>query len=163
ERGAGENPRLPGLARPLDRCDRPERGARGSRGDRARAPRRGARRARAPAARGGRSSAACPTDWPGARDRRGSLLFAAGPRARIAATLMPLVAALRAQLEARDQWRLVASLERPLTPVLLDMERAGVRLDAATLRKMSRQAEDELGTLRTELMAMAGEPVNLDS
>jgi len=83
--------------------------------------------------------------------------------ARTAATLIPLAQALRAQLEARDQWRLYETLERPLTPVLLDMERAGVRLDATALRQMSRAAAEEIDRLRVELVALAGEPVNLDS
>jgi DNA polymerase-1 len=82
---------------------------------------------------------------------------------RRAAVLIPLVAALRAQLEARDQWRLYETLERPLTPVLHAMERAGVQLDAAALREMSRVAGEEIEHLREELVAMAGEPVNLDS
>jgi len=43
------------------------------------------------------------------------------------------------------------------------MERAGVRLDAAALRQMSHAAAEEIDRLRVELVAMAGEPVNLDS
>jgi len=88
---------------------------------------------------------------------------AAGILAKVAATLMPLATALRTQLEARDQWSLFETLERPLTPVLLEMERAGVRVDAAALRDMSRKAAEEIDALRVELVAMAGEPVNLDS
>jgi DNA polymerase-1 len=83
--------------------------------------------------------------------------------ARVASSLIPLVAALRAQLEARDQWNLFETLERPLMPVLLEMERAGVRVDAAVLQQMSLQAGLEIEQLRAELLAMAGEPINLDS
>ncbi|HET9326928.1 MAG TPA: DNA polymerase I, partial [Candidatus Eisenbacteria bacterium] len=90
-------------------------------------------------------------------------LEAGAMAARITATLIPLAQALRAQLEARDQWGLYETLERPLTPVLLDMERAGVRLDASALRAMSRAAAEEIDRLRVELVAMAGEPINLDS
>ena len=83
--------------------------------------------------------------------------------ARVAATLIPLVAALEAQLEARDQWRLYQTLERPLIPVLLAMERAGIALDGAALLEMSRRAGEEIETVRAELLAMAGESINLDS
>ena len=83
--------------------------------------------------------------------------------ARAAAALFPLVDALRAQLESRDQWRLYETLERPLTPVLLQMERIGIGVDADALRAMSRTAADEIEALRAELIALAGEPINLDS
>ena len=90
-------------------------------------------------------------------------IVAAAQAARAAAVLFGLTDALRAQLEARDQWRLYETLERPLIATLLAMERAGVALDGATLREMSRQAAEEIDVLRGDLIAMAGEPINLDS
>jgi len=83
--------------------------------------------------------------------------------ARTAALMIPLSAALRAQLESRDQWSLYETLERPLSPVLLEMERVGIRVDAEALCAMSRQAGEEIDRLREELVAMAGEPINLES
>ncbi len=83
--------------------------------------------------------------------------------ARYAATSIALAAALRAQLEARDQWRLYETLERPLTPVLLEMEESGVQVDATALREMSRAAGDEIERLRAALLELAGEPINLES
>ena len=83
--------------------------------------------------------------------------------ARAAMALLAVAAALRAQLEARDQWRLYETLERPLIPVLFEMERAGIRVDAEVLRAMSAEAGAEIERLRAELLAMAGEPLNLDS
>ncbi len=100
----------------------------------------------------------------GRRPKPAALPVAAGEHAvRAACALFPLARALRAQLEARDQWSLYESLERPLMPVLLDMERHGVRLDADALREMSRAAGQGIEALRRELLAMAGEEINLDS
>ena len=98
------------------------------------------------------------------RVRPSSLPVEAGASiAAAAATLFPAIAALRAQLEAREQWSLYQTLERPLVPVLYDMEREGVRVDALALGTMSSEAGAEIDRLRAELLAMAGEPVNLDS
>jgi DNA polymerase-1 len=83
--------------------------------------------------------------------------------ARAAAALFPLVEALRAQLEARDQWDLYRRLERPLLPTLFDMERAGIALDPEILREMSIAAGEEIDSLRRELHLAAGEEINLDS
>ncbi len=80
-----------------------------------------------------------------------------------AGSLFPLAAALRAQLEARDQWSLYERLEQPLIPVLLDMERAGVAIDASRLAAMAARAGEEIARLKGELLAMAGADVNLES
>ena len=80
-----------------------------------------------------------------------------------AAAMFPLADALRAQLEARDQWSLYERLEHPLIPVLVDMERAGIAIDADLLRTMGAQAGEEIERLRVELLGMAGADVNLDS
>jgi DNA polymerase-1 len=80
-----------------------------------------------------------------------------------AAALFPIADALRAQLEARDQWSLYERLEHPLIPVLVDMERAGIAIDAELLRTMAAQAGEEIERLRAELLGMAGADVNLDS
>jgi DNA polymerase-1 len=80
-----------------------------------------------------------------------------------AAALIPLAEALRAQLEARDQWRLYQDLERPLIRVLLDMERAGIAVDRALLEDMGARAAADLARLEQELFAIAGGPLNLQS
>jgi len=80
-----------------------------------------------------------------------------------AAAIPPLAEALRAQVEAREQGRLYATLELPLVPVLWAMERAGVRLDAAVLEGMAARAAEDLARLEGELQALAGGPLNLHS
>jgi DNA polymerase-1 len=87
-----------------------------------------------------------------------------GPAAAAhAAALILLQDALRAQLEARDQWQLYRDLERPLISVLLDMERAGIAVDRPMLEEMGARAAGDLARLEQELFAMAGGPLNLQS
>ena len=80
-----------------------------------------------------------------------------------AAALFPLAEALRAQLEAREQWSLYESLEHPLIAVLIDMERAGIRLDVKVLAELAERAGREFQALEDELGRMAGERINLNS
>ena len=101
---------------------------------------------------------------------RGRPGFAAWPAAaaaavaeRHAAAMFPLAEALRAQLEARDQWKLYRDLEHPLIDVLWRMEQTGIALDVSVLREMAEQAGAEIAALETELHALAGGPVNLAS
>jgi len=87
-----------------------------------------------------------------------------GPAVAAHAAALPLlVDALRAQLESRDQWRLYQELERPLIPVLLAMERAGIAVDRALLEEMSARTAADLARLEAELFAIAGAPLNLQS
>jgi DNA polymerase-1 len=82
---------------------------------------------------------------------------------RAAACHFPLAEALRAQIEAREQWALYRDLEHPLIEVLVAMERAGVALDAAVLRAQSASAAERIASLEERLQGLAGEPVNLQS
>jgi len=82
---------------------------------------------------------------------------------RHAAACWPLAESLRAQLEAREQWRLYTGLEHPLIDVLVAMERAGVALDARVLGEMSASSAGEIAALEKRLHELAGEPVNLAS
>ncbi len=77
------------------------------------------------------------------------------------ATLFPLADALRAQLESREQGPLYDTLEHPLIPVLLDMERHGIAIDRERLAGMSARAGEEMARLEARLHEMAGERINL--
>ena len=88
---------------------------------------------------------------------------AAARAGRLAAALLPLAEALRAQLEAREQWKLYRRLEHPLIGVLVAMERAGIALDPTVLMNMSAEMGRDIAALETRLQALAGEPVNLAS
>jgi DNA polymerase-1 len=80
-----------------------------------------------------------------------------------AGALHPLADALRAQLEAREQWALYEKLEHPLIPVLIAMERAGVALDRAVLAEMSGRAALEIARIEEQIAEVAGERINLNS
>lgn len=82
---------------------------------------------------------------------------------RMAAACWPLAEALRAQLEAREQWKLYAELEHPLIEVLTSMEKAGVALDTGILREMSNAAAAELLGLEARIHDSAGEVFNIAS
>ncbi|MSO91947.1 MAG: DNA polymerase I [Rhodospirillales bacterium] len=55
------------------------------------------------------------------------------------------------------------TLERPLVPVLLQMERTGIRVDAAKLGGLSRDLGRRLADLEEEIHKLAGEPFNIGS
>jgi len=69
----------------------------------------------------------------------------------------------RAELEARDQLALYADVEVPLAVVLAKMERAGIKLDVAELRELSRGVDADVARLQAEIYALAGEPFNIGS
>ncbi|PYR55985.1 MAG: hypothetical protein DMF85_17955 [Acidobacteria bacterium] len=54
-------------------------------------------------------------------------------------------------------------LEHPLIPVLVDIERAGVRIDGAALASQSQQIDQELNRLAARVFDMAGEEFNINS
>jgi DNA polymerase-1 len=58
---------------------------------------------------------------------------------------------------------LFRDLEMPLVPVLARMEANGIRIDVPFFRKMNEELGDELGALRGEIHAVAGEEFNLNS
>jgi len=120
-------------------------------------------------ARDGLGRSLLPLEPPAARGRPRPTIAAASvaglaeAAAAHAAAIFPLADALRAQLEAREQWPLYAQLEHPLVPVLLDMERTGVRLDPSVLAEMNVDAGKQIAEREAALFALAGEPVNLQS
>ncbi|MDW4549970.1 DNA polymerase I [Defluviimonas sp. D31] len=55
------------------------------------------------------------------------------------------------------------TLERPLVPVLAEMEMAGILVDAATLNRMSNAFAQKMAGLEAEIQELAGEPFNVGS
>ncbi len=80
-----------------------------------------------------------------------------------AAALPALVAALGAELEAVGLTALYRDIERPLVPVLLDLERAGIAVDSAAMEAMSAEFGAAIDTLEQRLTAAAGHPFNVAS
>jgi DNA polymerase-1 len=84
----------------------------------------------------------------------------AGERADLA---LQLDSKLSGLLEKESLAALYRDLEMPLIPVLVDLERAGIRVDGRALAGQSRHVEQELSTRAAQIYEMAGEEFNINS
>ncbi len=84
----------------------------------------------------------------------------AGERADLVGQLAPL---LRGQLEKEELTGVYTTLELPLVPVLVDIERAGVRIDSAALLAQSQKVDQELTRLMKQVHELAGGEFNIGS
>ncbi|MHC4223031.1 MAG: DNA polymerase, partial [Planctomycetota bacterium] len=67
------------------------------------------------------------------------------------------------RLEEEGLTKLFIEVEMPLVPVLMDMERAGVRLDSSYLEGMSKELEEIAHRVVVEIHDLAGEVFNVNS
>lgn len=74
-----------------------------------------------------------------------------------------LVAATRAELEARDQHAVYQEVEVPLAPVLAAMEAAGVTIDSRELTAIGEEVEAAAARLQRRIYDFAGEEFNIGS
>jgi len=79
------------------------------------------------------------------------------------AALRNLDGILSARLDEFGLRRLYEEIDLPLAPVLADMERAGVKVDRATLREMSSTMEKNLTGLTAHIYQAAGVEFNINS
>jgi DNA polymerase-1 len=84
----------------------------------------------------------------------------AGERADLALQLAPTLQTL---LELNELREVYDTLEAPLIPVLVDIERAGIRVDTAALAAQAGRLEQELGRLAGRIYELAGEEFNINS
>jgi len=70
---------------------------------------------------------------------------------------------LRAEVEKQDLLEIYERIDLPLAPVLVRMERAGVRIAPDALAAMSRALEEEIAAREKEIHEMAGAPFNINS
>ena len=63
----------------------------------------------------------------------------------------------------RDMTALLSEVEMPLVPVLVEMQHAGVRLDAGILHEMSRDLNEQLEQIQTDLYEDIGHAININS
>ena len=70
---------------------------------------------------------------------------------------------LQPRLVAERMTTVYATLERPLVPVLGAMERAGISIDPAMLRRLSSDFAQVAARLENEIYELAGERFNLGS
>jgi DNA polymerase-1 len=84
----------------------------------------------------------------------------AGERADLAGQLVPI---LREQLASHQLMSVYETLELPLIPVLMAVERAGVRVDGPLLAAQSQKLEQELAHYTARIYGMAGGEFNIGS
>jgi len=69
----------------------------------------------------------------------------------------------RPHLVAQGQERLFNEIELPLTPVLVDMERAGIAIDADYLNQLACEIESRMRELEAKIFEIAGREINVNS
>jgi len=90
----------------------------------------------------------------------GVLLNFAGERADLP---LRMADGLREEMTAASLDGIYRDLERPLIPILADIERTGVRLDVQALARLSVTMQQELDALSARIFALAGEEFNINS
>ena len=84
----------------------------------------------------------------------------AGERADLVGQIAPTVRALLVKEELNE---LYDTLELPLVPVLIAIERAGIRVDVAALAAQSQKVDQELAQRSATIFGMAGGEFNINS
>ena len=70
---------------------------------------------------------------------------------------------LKPRLHANKVTTVYETLERPLIPVLAQMERSGIKVDRDTLSRMSNAFAQKMAGLEAEIHELAGGPFNVQS
>ncbi len=70
---------------------------------------------------------------------------------------------LKPRLAAEHMATVYETLERPLIPIVADMERTGIKVDRAILSRLSGTFQQRIGALDAEVQALAGHSFNLGS
>jgi DNA polymerase-1 len=101
---------------------------------------------------------------------KGEIPFAEVPVAAAAAycgnhsaTALALHAAFAPALTDTPMGGVLDNVEMPLTPVLVDMEWAGVQIDLALFKRLSNELARDLEQLQVDIAQVAGENLNLNS
>ncbi|MBI3401528.1 MAG: DNA polymerase I [Acidobacteria bacterium] len=81
-------------------------------------------------------------------------------RADVAGQLTPILRDLINKEALNDVYE---AIERPLVPVLVAIERAGVRIDGPALAAQAQKVDEELGQRTTTIYGMAGGEFNINS
>lgn len=80
-----------------------------------------------------------------------------------AATIARLAPQLRRAVEDSDTWKVYETIDLPLTPILLDMEETGVRIDSAYLQRISERLAEQMHTLAECIYENCGHRFNINS
>jgi len=76
---------------------------------------------------------------------------------------LQLWAQFKPRLAREHMVSMYETIERPLIPVLLQMEQAGIKIDAPALKKLSADFEKRMGELEKEIHKIAGREFNVGS
>jgi len=79
------------------------------------------------------------------------------------ATVLSLREAMSDQLAATSMERLLAEVEMPLVPVLVDMEWEGIRIDLPLFSQLAQELGGDLSRLEREIGELAGVELNINS
>ena len=74
-----------------------------------------------------------------------------------------MAVAVEQQLKDEELWKLYDEVERPLVPVLAEMEWTGIKVDTDELKAQSEDLASRLEKLHTEIHELAGHEFNIDS
>lgn len=80
-----------------------------------------------------------------------------------AVALLKLKPVVLKQLRENDQEKIYFDLELPLTTVLSDMERVGVKINRQQLEELSEILRERISNLEQEIIELAGRPFNIGS
>jgi len=67
------------------------------------------------------------------------------------------------KLREYDLEKVYFDIEMPLIRVLADMEKAGIRIDAAGMNRLSKKITEEIGSIQQRIFFLAGEEFNINS
>lgn len=70
---------------------------------------------------------------------------------------------LQPELREKDLWPLFDEIEMPLVPIIVDMQRAGVKLDRPALDEMGEMLGRRLDELQGEIEGYVGHSININS
>ena len=82
--------------------------------------------------------------------------------ADVEATLR-LLPIFEAQLMERGQMALLSDIELPLVPVLIEMERTGIAIDAGQLQRLGAQLAEQIAALERSIYEQVGHEFNINS
>lgn len=80
-----------------------------------------------------------------------------------ASAISRLVPEMKSRLEAEGQWYVCDSIEVPLTPVLADMEKVGIRVEQSLLADYSGELDQMMRQTASRIHSLAGEEFNIGS
>lgn len=78
-------------------------------------------------------------------------------------TVTDMRSTLEGELKKEDLWNLFTEVEKPVMPLVQEMERNGITLDVNELKELSDKLHKEVGRLEKEIYELAGTEFNIGS